>query len=365
VGAAVAAALSRRRRAHATFPALSEPLGTAEPAPPSAASAAAAPIGTTEEGAGGRWGRARGWASRGFTPTAGWLLVIGAAAGIYGWVYHPDTAIRQPPQSHVEVDFAPGRPARSPITVGLRLIRDEASRDRHSQVTLAIDLTGVDLASPDWTLTAIVPAGVRVNGALDDDPRTGRVFRYSDSHDEAMVSIAPGAVGRGTYTALLVWDDEGSSPLRVNGADLVASLPDVGVMNTTAPGAGSESSVPRPEVTVERQLSPSADYALLGGPPPDQQTEYGWSWQPQTGHANEGDVVFALQVEARSATLEERSRSDEFHSGIAFGVAAAALMAAVQESLNERRRNREIDRQRGHRLHLLETSPPRPAGSPR
>jgi hypothetical protein len=362
VGAAAAAALSRRRRGHATAPAPSESGGTAEPVPPSvtsgsarpsavsgsvppsAASASAAPIVTTEEGSGGRWGRTRAWASRGFTSTVGWLLVIGAAAGVYGWVYHPDTAVRRPPQSRVEVDFGPGRPARSPVTVGLRLIRDEATGNRHrSQVTLAIDLTGVDLASPYWTLTAIVPAGVRVNGALDDDPRTGQVLPYSGSHDEAMVSIAPGAVGRGVYTALLIWDDEGSSPLRVNGADLVASLPGVGVMNTTAQGAGSESSVPRPEVTVERQLSPSADYALLGGPPPDQQTEYGWSWKPQTGHANEGDVVFALQVEARSATLDERSRRDEFQSGIAFGVAAAALMAAVQESLTERRRNREID----------------------
>jgi len=290
--------------------------------------------------------------SRGFTPTVGWLLVIGAAAGVYGWAYHPDTAIPQPPGSSVEVDFGPDRSAHSPMTVGLRLSRDKApDSSGRWQATLAVDLTGDDLAFPNWTLTAIVPAGVRVNGALDGDPRTGQVSRWrgsQGSQDEAFVRIAPGPVGGGKYTALLIWDEEGSGPLRVNGPSLVANLPDVRVVNLSPPGAGDGSSVPRPEVTVVRQLSPSADYAFLGGLPPDQLTEYWWSWKPQVGYVNDGEVAAALQVEARSATLDERSRTDEFQSGIAFGIAAAALIAAVQESLNERariRRNPDADRQ--------------------
>lgn len=350
VGAVVMAALSRRRcqRTYAISPSVSGTPGTAEPALPSAASASAAIL-TTEDKPGGRWARARVLVSRGFTPTVGWLLVIGATAGVYGWAHHPDTAIPQPPGSSVEVDFSPDRSARSPMTVGLGLRRDKApDNSGRWQVTLAIDLTGDDLASPNWTLVAIVPTGVRVNGALDNDPSTGQVSRYPGSQDEAIVRIAPGPAGGGKYTALLIWDDEGSGPLRVNGANLVASLPDVSVVNFTPPGAGDGSSVPRPEITVERQLSRVADYAFLGGMPPDQLTGYWWSWKSQVGHVNDGDVVPALQVEARSATRDERSHSDEFKSGIAFGITAAALIAAVQESLNERRRrrqNRGADRQ--------------------
>ena len=50
-------------------------------------------------------------------------------------------------------------------------------------------------------------------------------------------------------------------------------------------------------------------------------------------------------MEARSATADEQSSNAVFKSGIAFGVAAAALIAAIQEFVksgtgNERHRRR-------------------------
>jgi hypothetical protein len=261
--------------------------------------------------------------------------MIGAGAGVIGWIYHPNTAVPQIPASTIQVEFTPDRPARSPMTVRVWLSRDKVGTKWH--VTLSIDVASDDLTGSNWTLVAIVPSGVTTLGA-PDDPRTGEVSPYSGSQD--FVRIAPGSISGGKYGTTLIWDDENSGPLRIQGPNLVASLPEVLVKNYTSAGTSNESSVPRPEVTVERHLSPSEDYAFQSGLPPDQLSQYWWSWKPEVGHVNEATVVDPLEIEARSANIDERSHSDEFKSGIAYGIAAAAFIAAIQEYLNERARRR-------------------------
>jgi len=85
-------------------------------------------------------------------------------------------------------------------------------------------------------------------------------------------------------------------------------------------------------VRVQHALDTLGDYVFLGGLPPDQVTRYGWSWkeepiQPALG----GFFVEEMEIEAYSPTTDEQTSADEFTSGILFGVAAAAIMAAVQE----------------------------------
>lgn len=277
--------------------------------------------------------RALTFARGGLTPTVVVLAVLFVGAAACGFWLRPDTGIPQPASSSVEIDFSPERPARSPVTVGLRLLRDRPTHvgDR-ATVTLAIDLNGEDFTYPGWTVVAVVPTGVRVNGAQGDDPGTGLVGRFSDTM--ATVVVAPGSVSGGSYTALLIWDDVDHGPIQVRGANLVAAFPDVTVENHTRPGATDGSSVPRPEVTVQRELVPRGDYAFLGGLPPDRLAGLAWSWKPETGHINEGDAAPALKVETRSATADDESHNAEFESGIAFGIAAAALIAGIQEFMN-------------------------------
>lgn len=78
-------------------------------------------------------------------------------------------------------------------------------------------------------------------------------------------------------------------------------------------------------------LSAAGDYAFLGGLPPDQLTNFIWSWNPETGRVNEGAAADPITIEARSAAVDEQSHNAEFGSGIAFGVAASALITALQE----------------------------------
>ena len=66
----------------------------------------------------------------------------------------------QPPSSSIEVDFSPGRPALSPVTVGVVL----------SQGSLEINFTGADFAHAGWWVDAAVPLGVDMNGALENYP---------------------------------------------------------------------------------------------------------------------------------------------------------------------------------------------------
>lgn len=289
----------------------------------------------------GRWARTRAFLVKGFTPTVGWLFVVGALGTAYGWYYLPESPVRQPPQSTVEVDFSPEAPATSPISVGLSLDRTHDVEHGRWTVTLAIALSGADLALPNWSLFAVVPAGVRVNGAQDNDLEHGRVspWPYGTDSPEEAVYIAPGAVSSGKYTALLMWDDDEGGPLRVRGANLVASLPAFRIANQPPPDR-SGSSMPQPGITVERDVSLAEDFTYLGGLPPDKLTEYQWSWNPQEGRVGDPEVVDSLQVEARSASRDEQAHSDEFKSGIAFGIVAAALVGGIQEFLNERRKKR-------------------------
>jgi hypothetical protein len=154
------------------------------------------------------------------------------------------------------------------------------------------------------------------------------------------VRVAPGSAPQGKYTAFLLWDDLDSGPMQEQGANLVASFPMVTVHNQTSADDEEEFAPPRPQVTVRRQLLPSGDYAFLAGVPPDRLVTGAWYWNPETGHVSEGIVAYPLDVAARSATADEQSHAAEFQSGIAFGIAAAALLAATQEFLNSASRNR-------------------------
>jgi hypothetical protein len=65
--------------------------------------------------------------------------------------HRPDTTVPQPSSSSIEVDFSQTRPALSPITVGVRLLRDDPATDGDgSMVTLAIYLSGEDFTQPGW-----------------------------------------------------------------------------------------------------------------------------------------------------------------------------------------------------------------------
>jgi hypothetical protein len=133
--------------------------------------------------------------------------------------------------------------------------------------------------------------------------------------------------------ATLTWHDLDSGPIRVRGPNLVAEFPYVAVENHTSAGSPGESSLPpTPTVTVDREFRLASDYAYLAGLPPDHQDRFTWSWKPETGLRTTGlTAVPPLVVEARSATVDEQSHSAEFQSGIFFGVAAAAAIAAIQE----------------------------------
>jgi hypothetical protein len=89
---------------------------------------------------------------------------------------------------------------------------------------------------------------------------------------------------------------------------------------------------PTPKMILFRDLQPGGDFAYLGGLPPDYEDHFNWSWKPEKGTSAGGTTSFLpLTIEARSAVIDEQSHSAEFLSGIFFGVAAAALIAAIQE----------------------------------
>jgi len=292
------------------------------------------------------WAIARG----GFTLTVGALVLLAIGTGVYGGLNLPDTAVPQPQSPSIEVDFSPGHAARSPITVGVRLLQSDLRQEGGSApVTLATDLTGADFAHPGWSMFVFAPPGVHVNGATGHDPRTGLVSRLHDATGgvTAGVYIRPGS-RHGGYTALLEWDDLTSGPLQVTGANLVAAFPQVTVVNQTNGGSNNTSTVPTPKVTVQRELDPEGDFTYLGGIPPDHFVYFAWAWKPETSHVDRGIAASSFQVEARSATADEQSHTKELYSGIAFGVAAAAAIAAIQEFLNSARRVAKERRARGH-----------------
>jgi hypothetical protein len=187
---------------------------------------------------------------------------------------------------------------------------------------------------------AIVPNKAFVNGASGDNLRTGQVSRYSDT--EVMVRFEPGPQPSGAYAVLLMWEEDDTGPVQVRGPNLAASFPNVTLTNQSPPAPERASSVPKPpepRVTVRRQLVPGGDYTFLGGLPPDQLVGAAWVWKPETGYLSAAPVSSWLDVEAHSATADEQSHAAEFRSGIAFGIAASALIAAMQEFLNSARQD--------------------------
>jgi hypothetical protein len=278
----------------------------------------------------------RSFVRKGLTATVVVLIALAAGAFAYASWIHPDTAVPQPGSSSIEVDFSPGHSAHSPVTVGVRLILDQSASNGGSPVTLAIDVAGEDLTHAGWSVHALVPAGVSVNGALDNDPRTGEVYPLSGGQEG--VYIAPGPVRQGAYTALLEWNDLTSGPIQVVGPNLVAVFPDVTVINQSPVNSTGGSSEPTPPLTISQTLFPGADFAFLGGLPPDLTRGGTWSWKPSTGLVNDPALALPFEVEARSPTADQQSNNREFQSGIFFGVAAAAAIAAIQEFINSARR---------------------------
>jgi hypothetical protein len=270
----------------------------------------------------GRLTAARAYTRQGFIPAVRVLLVLTIAPATYGWLHRPDTTVPQPASSNIEVDFSQSHPALSPITVGVRLLRDDPSPNGEgSTVTLAIDLSGEDFTHAGWEVYADVPAGVDVSEVRNTpQPYT--------SHGMAYVYIHPGPQRSGGYTALLEWHNLTSGPLQVIGANMVAAFPSVTVINQTKDALAS---VPTPRVTVNRALAPWGDFTYQGGIPPDEFVGVYWQWSPVIGTVEQPALADDLNVEAKSASLDGQAHTAEFYSGIAFGVAFAAFIACVVE----------------------------------
>ncbi len=253
----------------------------------------------------------------------------------------PDTAVPQPPSPSIEIDFSPTHPARSPIAVDVQLERDPPFPGGGGPtVTLAIYLTGTDLAHAGWSMFADVPAGVYVNGAVGNDPRTGRVSPFLDGRPKftstqvQCPAVCTRRCSNGTTSTV--------GRCGCKGHTWALALPDVTVENQTSADSNGTPSAPTPRVTVTQQLYPGGDFAFLGGLPPDHIDNGTWRWHPQLGHVNQGPAASSIQVEARSPSIDEQSSDHSFQAGIAFGVAAAAGIAAIQEFVNSgRRRKRE------------------------
>jgi hypothetical protein len=288
-----------------------------------------------------RFARAWAFVRRGLTLTVWVLLALALGTGAYGVVRLPHTAVPKPQLPSIEIAFSPGHPALSPITVAVRLEEGDPLQEGHPGVTMAIDLTGNDFAHQGWSVSATTPVGVQVNGREGNDPRTGAVSTVRNVNSRGMsatVYIDPGPAPSGRYTAVLQWTDLTSGPLQVVGANMVAAFPEVAVVNQTSGSSSSGSSKPTPQVTVQHELDPPDDFTYLGGLPPDHFVGFEWMWQPET--SNLGIAAYAFSVQARSATADEESHTAEFYSGIALGVAAAALIAGIQEFVSSGRRRK-------------------------
>jgi hypothetical protein len=196
---------------------------------------------------------------------------------------------------------------------------------------LDITITSPDLRNPGWTLSGFVPTGVKLLGQ-------GLVVPHSGTQD--FVSITPGAERSGLFLAILTWPSLNGGPLQVQGANLEAVFPGFVLENEAAANNGNTPAPAAPLVTLTRELQPGeGDYAYLGGQPPDHQDQIAWSWNPING-LDGTDIFPSLTIEAQSATMNEQSHNAEFLSGVFFGVAAAALIGALQEFLNSARKRK-------------------------
>jgi hypothetical protein len=336
IAAAVAAPTLHRRLS--ASPASSEGVAPkVKPTAPPPGDGQAAPE-STEPGNGPRpsvFKRARVYVRRRLTPTVLVLVVVGLAIGWYANHLRPASA-PQPEESNVTLHFGPNYFTSAALKVTVWL-RQEPSNNTF--VAMDIDLTGQDLTQPGWYLLAFVPRGVQVPGSVTNDPREGRVTHPTSGPD--VVYITPGPQRDGTYSAMLLWTNLTDGPLQVRDANLVATFPQFTVENRVAADSPSTFTPPTPAVTLGRKLQPGgSDYAYLGGLPPDHQDRFTWTWNPVRGDSAGGTTSFTSSpIAARSASADEESHSKEFTSGVLFGVAAAALVAALAEFLNSARKD--------------------------
>ena len=300
---------------------------TSAPVPPT--------TGTTEEPSTAprrkpsRGKRARAYVRRGFTMTVLVLLVVGAGTAAYAFQLRPDSTIPLVGSWNMDIALGPGHYATSPMLVAFDMRVEEPQPGKPPYQDLFITMTSPDLNHPGWTLSGWVPKGVELFGQ-------GRVVPHPGPQD--FVVISPGAARRGIASAILTWPDLDSGPLRIQGANLVAVFPELTVENEPAASSGN-TPVPRsPSVTLTRELQPGeVDYAFLGGEQPDHEDPGAWYWNP----VNDPYSIFSsLTIEAQGAIMEEQSHTAEFLSGVFFGVAAAALIAALQEFLNSARKRK-------------------------
>lgn len=272
-----------------------------------------------------RLGRVKAWVQLWFPATAVVLALLGCAVTGYAVYKLPDTAVPHPQQSDVIIDFGSSHSAGSPIAVTLTL-GSGGPYSYNGKVSLAVDLEGADLSHAGWSMLLTVPAGVKL------DALYGTVVRnWNNSSNQDAVIIDP-PQGPASFSTLLTWNDFSTGPLQIHGANLALRFPDVEVDNNT-------SSAPEPKLSVTRYLElDGTDFTYVGGQAPDQSSAVGsWRWGPSqaiTINGGSGALSPGFYMEALSAAADESSSNASFKSGIAFGVGAAAFIAAIQEFVN-------------------------------
>jgi hypothetical protein len=289
---------------------------------------------------------------RGLTATVGVLALLGALLTAYAFWILPDTALPKPQSSDIQINFNPGHPATSPIRATLSLLRgDHYSEGTSRGIVLEIDVTGPDLAHTGWSMFMIMPAGVQIvpDYLTLRNPSAERVIPHGWFNTQDTVVINPGPQAAESYSVALSWNDLHSGPMQIDGANLAAWLPDVEV-NNYAPGNsnGSTPTVPQPKLSVVRGLEPGGDFTYVGGQAPDQSGSFSdWVWNAAPAiitNGGSGVISAGPYVEARSAFADQQSGNAVFKSGIAFGVAAAALIAAIQEFIKSATDDRRYSR---------------------
>lgn len=294
--------------------------------------------GQVGDGAGASRNSPRKWAPflfRGFTPTVAWLLGVSALGGAYGWIHLPDSATAQPGASSIEIDFSSDTPGHAPLSVDVYLQRRPENPPAR-RVVMDIEMKGADLALPGWSVHMVVPRGIHI----DDTNQAGI---YSEGGYD-WLSLTPGARADGEWGVLLAGADNANGPLQVAGANLAASMPSVVAMNHIAAGSNGNTATGDADLTVQEELRPSEDFSFSGGSAPGSISQYNlWTWGPHTDTAQDPASFESFEVEAKSAFREAREGDNQYRSGIAFGLAAGALVGCIQEFLNERR---EVNRRR-------------------
>jgi hypothetical protein len=278
--------------------------------------------------------RARAYVRRGLTTTVLLLLVVGAGTAAYAFHLRPDNAIPQVGSWNLDIAFGPHHFATSPMLVAFDMVLEEPDQGIGTRyLRMYITMMSPDLRRAGWTLTGSVPEGVELFGQ-------GRVVLHPGAQD--FVIVSHGAARSGIDSVILTWRSPNSGPLRIQGANLVAMFPELTLENDLTGSSGNTSVPASPLVTLTRELQPGdGDYAYLGGQPPDHQEQGEWYWDPVNQIPGVGIAIFSsLTIEARSVTIDEQSHSAEFLSGVLFGVAAAALIAALQEFLNSARKRK-------------------------